>query len=107
MDRLDPGQGPRIDAGRDLAAEEQLDAPGHDDRIEGRIRDESAQLVRDHDEGALAVAQDLDAAALHRRRLVAREAVEGLVVVVVRVEGPGIGDPSLPPGCARRRAGRR
>ena len=48
-DRLDLRERARVDAFGDLAAELEVEAAGHDDRVERRVRDEVVELARDED----------------------------------------------------------
>ena len=85
---VDLHQRGRVDALGDLAAEQQIQAAGFDDRIEGRVRDEVIDLTAHDRQGALAVGEHLHAAALELLGQVPGEGVDRLVVVVVDVDRP-------------------
>ena len=85
---VDLHQRSRVDALGDLAAEQQIQAAGFDDRIERRIWDELIDLTGHDRKGALALGEHLDAAALELLGQVPGEGVDRLVVVVVDVDRP-------------------
>src|SRR6185295_6341107 len=70
----------------DAPAEELIQTARHDDRVEGRIRDEPGHAIVDQELRALALLHDADSAQLELLGEVAREGVERLVVVVVGVD---------------------
>ena len=86
----------RVDALGDLAAEERIEAARHDDRVEGRVRDEPVHLAAHQQLHPLAVLHRLHAAVAELRVEVPGEGVERLVVVVVGVDRPGVH--GAPPG---------
>ena len=54
-ERLDLHERARVDALGDLAPEQRVDAARHDDRVEGRVRDEAVGVAADQQPGAPAV----------------------------------------------------
>jgi hypothetical protein len=85
-ERLDLHERAGVDPFGDLAPEERIEAAGHDDRVERRVRDEPVHLAADEDLHPLAVLHRLDAPFAEPLVEVARERVEGLVIVVVGVD---------------------
>ena len=86
--RFDLHERARVDALGDLAAEHEVHAAGHDDRVERRVGDELEQLAPDEQERVRALLHDLDAALAELLVEVTGARVDGLVVVVVGVDGP-------------------
>src|SRR3954467_3214984 len=75
-----------VDTLGDLTAEQQIQAPGFDDRIEGGVRDEMVHPLAHHGQRALAVLDHLHAAAFELLGQMAGQRVDRLVVVVVDVD---------------------
>ena len=86
--RLDLHQRARVDALGDLAAEHQVEAAGHDDRVERRVRDEAEELAADEQERVLPCCTTCTPRSTELLVEVAGARVERLVVVVVGVDGP-------------------
>ena len=84
--RLDLRERARVDPLRDLAPEHGVEAPGHDDRIERRVRDEPEPVPAREQERVLAVLHDLYAAVAEVAVEVAGARVERFVVVLVGVD---------------------
>ena len=79
-------QAGRVHALGNLAAEQQIEAAGLDDRVEGGVGDEVVDLLADHRHGASAVADHLHPARPELLGQVAGERVERFVIVVVDVD---------------------
>ncbi len=85
--RLELHQRTRVDALGDLAAEHEVHAPGDDDRVEGGVGDELEQLPAHEQERVRALLHHLHAPLAELLGEVPGAGVEGLVVVVVGVDG--------------------
>ena len=83
---LDLHQRRRVDAFGNLAAEQQIQAPRLDDRVECRVGDEAVDPVPDDCLGVLAVAEHLNATSAELLVQVPGKGVHRLVIMVVDVD---------------------